>query len=66
MVSTLLNNDNHLINWIKTEIKLQNERNQNGEIEPKRTGSANEKPPKYLFPVNASYYLALKNGPDQK
>jgi len=41
--STLLNNDNHLINWIKTEIKLQNERNQNQEIELKRTGLTNEK-----------------------
>ena len=60
MVSTLLNNDNHLINWIKTEIKLQNERNQNGEIEPKRTSLANEKPSKYLFPANDSYTMIYR------
>ena len=29
MFPTLLNNDNQLINWIKTEIKLQSERNWN-------------------------------------
>ena len=46
MDSILLNNDNHLINWIKTEIKLQNERNQNKEMEPERTGSTNQKPSK--------------------
>lgn len=37
MFLSLLNNDNHLINWIKTEIKLQNERNWI-QMELQRTG----------------------------